>query len=504
MPLKSRYFAIMNSWSQLILILFSFLPALSPAQTITLSPAPFEDYSFDHLKIIGQDAQGFFMLQSNLPLELDRDRVGFKNRKYKVAYYKNNLARAWSNLVEPSPSGASVEAVAFANGKVVVASTLYNKGDDALGLYARWINNQGVEVRNQLVGTIKQTGQADKPMLAISGNQLLLALFVLENSGSESQTLHFLLTDSTLNVLKQKSLSIPYGEKSYSVEELSVSNNGDLHVLGVRSRKNQGNGRKREEDFVLFSSPLEVDSLREFVVGSGNKDVTSASLAFDNLNNRLVCAGFYAEKNSTTGAGVMLAMLDMNNPQSLEIVSSPIDNQTQLKILGERNRSHDIGLINYPIRQIILRNDGGAVILAEAFFANDYSYYDYFTQSYTRSIEYHFNNIVTVSVNANGSIHWLNVIRKNQVSTDDAGSFSSYCPVLTEKEFILLYNSDVSRSSDIKTARISASGKQNESSNIRTSNNLLLYSRSGKQVSATEAIVPCISKKKLMLARITF
>ncbi len=480
------------------------VPSMLVAQTITLSPAPFEDYTFDNLRIIGQDAGGFFMLESNLPLDLDRDRVGFRNRKYKIAYYRHTLAQAWVTAVDASPSQASVDAVAFANEKIIAVSTLFDKGESSLRVHARWIDNQGRPFRDQSVGVFRLAGnEYDKLQLVVSGNQRLLAFVVTEHDGN-FQRMHFMLADSTFTVLKQKAPVIPYDEKSFTPEEYALSDNGDLHVLGVRSVKTETSGRKREEDFLLYACPLAADTLHAFTVGAPGFDITSASMAFDNLNDRLLVTGFYADKASSAGAGVMLATLDMKDPQTLVFRSSPIDNQTQLKILGERNRSYDIGLINYPIRKIVLRSDGGAVIIAEAFFANDYSYYDYFTQSYTRSIEYHFNNVVTVSINADGSIHWLNVVRKNQVSTDDGGNFSSFCPVLTESAFVLVYNADVSRDNEVTTARITASGKKNETGTIRTPNNLLLYSRSGKQISANEAVFPCISKKKLMLAKITF
>ncbi len=475
------------------------------AQSISLSSVPFDDYNFANMKVIGQDTGGFFLLQSNLPMELSRDRVGFRNRKYKIAYYNFNLAPVWNKPVEPSPEQASVETVTFAQQKILVTSAAFLKSENALKIYCRWINNKGAEIKNQSAGTFHLSGNDhDKLKIVVSANQLLIGILVTDYIHENLQIQHLIITDSSFSLIKEKSLQIPYGEKKFSTEEIALSDNGDFCLIGIRSMKIDGSKRRRSEDFLMYSCTVADTSFRQHVLGDSSIEVTSASISFDNLNSRLLCSGFYADNKTSTGAGIVYGYIEMKKPDKFHFFSTSIDNQTQMKILGERFRGHDIGIINYPIQKLILRNDGGVVLIAEAFYSTDYSYYDYFSQSYTRSIEYHYNNIVAVSINSDGSIHWLNVIRKNQTSTDDGGSFSSFCPVVTDKSFIMIYNSDISRSSDIITATVSANGEQNETSAIKTSNNLLLYSRSGKQISENEVIVPCISRKKLMLAKITF
>ncbi len=493
----------MRPSGRLLCLLLLLLSPLAHAQKITLSPVPFVDYAFDNLRVAGQDTGGFFLLQSNLPLELERDRIGFKNRKYKLAYYRFNLSEVWTREVEATPGDASVASIIFTNGRMLVACA--GEGKEDLTVYGRWIDSRGREAGNQAVHTFGlQGGETGKLKVIISDNQLLAGFLLPEYIDDDRQVLHFAFTDSTFTVLGKKTLSIPYGAKRFEAATYSLSNNGDLHMLGVRSVRIPGQGRKRVEDFLLYSSPVGDGSFQSYQLGGPGKEVTSASISFDNLNNMLVCAGFYSDHTTSAGAGVIYASLSMSGTDRFQFHSSPIDSDTRLKILGERNRNYDVGLVNYPIQKIILRNDGGAVIIAEAFYAQDYSYYDYFTQSYTRSVEYHYNNIVAASVNPNGTIHWLNVIRKNQVSTDDGGAYSSFCPVLTDMDLAMIYNSDISRSSEVMTSRITTTGTRGSTDKIRVSNKLLLYSRSGKQVSANEAIIPCISRKKLMLARISF
>ncbi|MEO5571521.1 MAG: hypothetical protein ABIT08_06775 [Bacteroidia bacterium] len=484
-------------------ILFS-LRAYS--QTIMISPAPFEESSFDNIKVIGQDDDGIFLLESNLPFELDRDHVGFKNRKYKVAYYSNELMQRWAKIIEAMPDGSNIQSVLFAQQKILIVCAIDNKSQNKFSFYAQWMNNKGEIVANKEIGNtlIVSSSNFEKAKLVTSANQQLTGVIIHEYMEDHKQTLHLLVMDSMLRLLFNKNLVINYDVKNFIPTDYSLSNNGDFHLLGVRTIKDKNAAKKKQEDFVLFSAPVDSSHFSDFVLGDKGKDVTNASMNFDNINNKIVCAGFYADRSASTGAGIIYAALEMNNPSQLIVKENPVESGTRVQLAGERNRESDLGLTDYPIEKIILRNDGGAVLVAEASYTNDYSYYDYFTQSFTRRTEFHYNNIVVISVNANGTIAWLNIVRKNQESEDDGGSFSSFCPVLTPDELILIYNNEISRNATTLGARISNTGVQSENHLTRPADHLLLFSRDGKQISENEVVIPCISKKKMTLVKITY
>ncbi|MEP7168000.1 MAG: hypothetical protein ABI855_01390 [Bacteroidota bacterium] len=500
MTIKPKYFILIC-----YVLLFCFSQSVHP-QTVFLSPSSMDENSFDYSKVIGQDDDGIFLLESNLPFELGRDRIGFKSRKYKVAYYTNELMPKWTKSVDAMPGDASVQTILFSQQKIFIASAIDNKSQNRLSIYCHWMNNKGEVIKNKEIGNVQfeNNSDFDKAKLITSANQQLTGVIVHEYTDDHKQSVHILVIDSTLRLVYNKNLEINYAEKNFFTTDYSLSDKGDFHLLGVRTIKDRNAGRKKQEDFVLFSAPSDSLHFSEYNIGENNRDVTNASIIFDNKNNKIVCAGFYADRSSSTGTGIIYAALEMSNPSQLMIKSHSIESGTKFQLLGERNRGSDIGLSNYPVEKIILRNDGGAVIVAEDSYTNDYSYYDYFTQSFTRRTEFHYNNVVVISISANGTIDWLDVIRKNQESEDDGGEFSSFCPVLTPDEMILVYNSDISRNSEVLGARISNTGVQTENHITRSSDHLFLFSKFGKQVSENEVVIPCISKKKITLVKLTF
>ncbi len=489
-----------------LIIAQSAIFKFSSSQSLLFSPSPIEDNGFDNVKIIGQDDEGFYLLQSNLPLELERDRIGFKNRKYKIAYYSYEMVLRWIKPVEAWTENANVETVAFFHQKIIIIAGKENKPENTLSLFAQWMNNKGDIISNTQIAKIQFEENSDyaKAKIIISANQQLAGIIVHEYFNDTRQAVHAIASDTSLKFKFNKKLIINYGAKNFTATGYSLSNNFDFNLIGVRTAKVKNAERKRQEDFILFSSPMGSNKFSEYLISEGNKDITGASINFDNINQKIVCAGFYADRLSSTGAGIIYATVGMNDTSQLIIKTKPIDSNTQIKLLGERNSGYDIGLVSYPIQNIILRNDGGAVIIAEASYTTDYAYYDYFTQSYTRRIEYHFNNIVAISVNANGSIHWLDVIRKSQESEDDGAVFSSFGFMLSPEEIILIYNSDISRYSEVVAQRISNTGVQKEDKPVPPGDRVLLLATSGKQVSENEIIIPCISRKKLMLVKFVF
>ena len=102
----------MSHFSRLFKVLAAFIliSNASVAQELTVSPE-INEPGYDHLKVIGQDTEGYFVLISNLNLENPRDKVGLKTRKTKLLYFDTSLKMQWSVPVKTSPEGSELEAL---------------------------------------------------------------------------------------------------------------------------------------------------------------------------------------------------------------------------------------------------------------------------------------------------------------------------------------------------------------------------------------------------------
>ena len=108
----------------LFVFVLMFFALSAFAQSYTISPVNLDDAVYSHVKVIGQDEDGFYLLQSNLSLATERDRIGFKNRKYKISYYDFSLKQKWNKALTPFEDGANVEAVTFFNNHISDSNTM--------------------------------------------------------------------------------------------------------------------------------------------------------------------------------------------------------------------------------------------------------------------------------------------------------------------------------------------------------------------------------------------
>jgi hypothetical protein len=192
----------------------------------------------------------------------------------------------------------------------------------------------------------------------------------------------------------------------------------------------------------------------------------------------------------------------LTDPINITKNNFTINGDAQSKLVGERNSANGMGLFNYPIQKIIVRNDGGAVIVAEAQYLSEYSYYDYYTQSFNRRIEYHFDNIVLMSVSANGTIDWSQVIRKDQSSVDDEGLYASFAYAISPDAISIFLNGDIGRNNEVVLFSIDYKGSLSTKKITRQGENISLIPKSGKQVDESVLIVPGINKKRVYLFKI--
>lgn len=472
------------------------------AQTVQVANFTFEDAGYDEVMVAGYTDKGCFVLQSNLPFESDRDRIGFKNRKYRLSFFNHQLNQMWYQNIEPEPQ-STVQGVFFLRSKMMSVSTTLSKssGEQQAAVQLRLYDDAGSKSETISAGSIKLMSAAEKTRIVISENRRLTGILLPEFVNDELLRIHFLLLDSTFNLMSNKMLDIPCRRKNYYLDDYQLSDRGDLALLSVQQVREN---KKRLDEYRVHFCPLSSGTLEHVVVSRERQETAGAGIIFDNMNNMLICAGFSAEPSLTSRTSIFINRIPVQNPAATVQQTVPVDDRYKFKLASVNERNSSSGLFSYPIRKMILRNDGGIVLIAEAFYAYEYSYYDYFTQSYMRRIDYQFNNVVSISINPDGQIHWLNVIRKTQESTDDGGVYSSFLQMTTDNDLIMVYNNFGNRDNEVKYSVIDAAGRFDESRTIRTNFPVILLPRFGKQISANEAVIPCMNKKKFSLTKVIF
>lgn len=310
--------------------------------------------------------------------------------------------------------------------------------------------------------------------------------------------------DADLNI-KSRYKTTYRQENNIGYGDAIVTNNGNFILPIYTPIGNRG--------YTDYLSVLEIDrdshreTTKEFPLNE--KFVGGTYMKLDNSDNKIYIAGFYSDKKNGSYDGILYSCYDPA-VQNIEFNKFIPFSGTLYSKFMERNKKN--ALNDYQVRQLILKQDGGFVLLAEEYYVstrNNYSpglgYYSFYYPAMGPSVrEYHYNDILAMSYDKEGVNEWNNIIRKNQYSQEDDGFFSSYLLVNTGGTLGILYNDFNMARSKIQMTSLDAEGNTQLQTFYNDQNNGDWVPRLGRQISSREVVIPCLYKKEISFAKILF
>ena len=131
-----------NVLIQLFLFLMPFVEVSS--QTIRYSQELGENKNAKYMKILGSDEfENIYLLRSNLSLENDRERSGFRSREYYLQQYSVALNLNWEKQLVPSIENARISDVQLNSGRIVVVSYTFERKSKTYSFFIQSMNSKG-------------------------------------------------------------------------------------------------------------------------------------------------------------------------------------------------------------------------------------------------------------------------------------------------------------------------------------------------------------------------
>ncbi len=498
----------MTRSSFLFFLLFVSAQAELYSQSVKWSAQLDNDKRMPFLKILGPGENGYFVLRSNISFNDDRNSSGFKSRKYELHYYSKDLALRWVQSLTPTCENCHVADVALSGSDVVVLYSQFDKKQKLFQLFVQKIDEEGRpegERKQLLEITVEKVDDENQPDLVVSHNQNFLACaFHTVPRGKETQLYSIIVFDSTLAISYKKEFNIPVPLKRFSPLNSILTDAGNFFLLGVEYTTDKKIKNPGESFYKLYSynSKSNVAAINEIKLG--DKFLTDVGISADNLNHKMVVAGFYSDKTTYSTAGVFYYSLTEDSLKETPVVTSSFTPEFLRKFAGERRENNNKELTDYSIDRVVLRKDGGAAIMAESFYTSTQSYWDYYMQMWVNHYYYHFGNIISFSINPGGTLLWSNVITKDQSSTDDGGYYSSYYSAIINGRIYTIYNKYLTNPGSVLVTSISGAGVTDTKTLFRESENVTVVPHSAKQIDESSILVSALRDDKAFLAKISF
>lgn len=260
----------------------------------------------------------------------------------------------------------------------------------------------------------------------------LLCYRNLDNVSKKEKLLYYLF-DSEKNEVIDGEIEIPYPDDKFQVRQLLVSNSGQIYLLGKFYLENRV---KTPDDFgfsLYRYNPGEPDG--EMVdIELGELYITDLVVKVDPREN-VFLAGFFSHRSTDEIAGTVFYRL--NEKLELEVTSAQrFPEDLFNRFLNERQVDKGKELRNFFLDNIVLRSDGGVLLIAEKYYTTYNSYMDMYGYWVDQRI-HHYDEIIVNSVAANGDLEWSTVAGKRQSS--EFRETLSYLDVVSGASLFLIY-----------------------------------------------------------------
>lgn len=456
-------------------------------------------------KIIGQNEKGFFILRSSNSFNNKIEQLRLRDNRIELAYMENNLSVKWHFPVQLPDAYGEIQDILFISDSLYIFYSSINKEKSTNDLYCVRVNTQKGElykdpVKIDEITFDKKRNRGVFYIKKSKDNKMFFSMYKQPSPDSEKLVFNIKVFDASFTNLWEQRYATEYYDGILLLNDYVLSNDSSVVLLTSFELDKRS---LKDKKFTMIRAMKDQPHLEVTPLSLSRYFITDLKFAIDYINNKIVFGGLYSEANSYSSAGIAYITFDLATKEVTRATES-----FKAKFLNEFSSERTINrgteLINYNVDRIILRTDGGMLLIAESNYVTESTNYNSYYQLYTTSYTYHYDNVLVFSVNNDGKIHWENIIRKNQVSEDDGAFYSSYIVSLDIDKVHFVYNKFIRKSTDIVSHTINNFGESSEKVVVKEADNVMIMPGGGKQISADQLIVPCVQKNKTNFIRLSF
>lgn len=257
----------------------------------------------------------------------------------------------------------------------------------------------------------------------------------------------------------------------------------------------------------MFCSVIDKKKILKDTISLGDVELFDLFPVYDHVQQCLVMTGLYGDRNSRRANGFYF--IRYRTGLNAEIHMLPFDESLLTEVNG-RNVDVSRGLSDFTVQKVALRQDGGAVVIAEL--VKEFSRRSSLPMqrdngSFVRDgwVDYYFEDMILFAINPDGTEHWKEVLRKRQYSQDDDAIYSSFFLFKTPERLRFLFNDEIKQENTVGGYEVTGKGYIERKTVFNTDyQRLKLRFRDGVQVANNECIVPSERNNKLNLVRIVY
>lgn len=467
--------------SLLMMVILCVTP-LAIGQTITISEElPLRnDYSYTILGWVGKD----LMLFRN------------KGSEFFVQAFDEEMHLQWEREIEVGPRRGDIIGILANEDRIDLFVGMREKGDYIL--QHRSYNREITLMDTSTIGIVGNIFITPRILMTESEDERKVVIY--RESGNGLYLYSYDLDSK--KVLWEKELNFPQGNLVRNYASLEVSNQGAFYLTMEPDRFLQ-----KVQSLEVFSYTGDEEEIIHETINMGEFQVYDYYAQYDNMHQKLILTGLYSDRNIARAQGFYYVKYEQGDIHDLHFL--PFD-ETLLAEVHGKEITNVRGLADFNVQKIALRQDGGAVIIAEL--NKEFSRRSTLpvrrdNGAFSRGgwVDYYYEDLILFAIHPDGSEHWKKVLRKRQYSQDDDAIYSSFFLFKTPGRLRFLFNDEIKQENTVGGYEVTGTGYVERKTVFNTDyQRLKLRFKDGIQVAYNECIVPSERNNRLNLVRIQY
>jgi len=338
-----------------------------------------------------------------------------------ITKYDRNLKREWNQRVLEQSDRKNIDFVSVIGRYIFVFVSEKFPKEGVIKTYYYCYDLDGNELADQTILSVYPDEREQKVELQFvlsPDKRKLLCYKNLENRRDVEQVLYYLFDDEG-DYVQGGDITLRYPDNRFRIRTVRVSNSGNIFLLGRFDLAR----RIRDLDdvkYMVYRYDINTQEGREIEIALGNKFITDLAFRLDRDENIYV-AGFYSANSTYQIIGTLFQkigpnggiLLNSSERFSEEFLSNYLSS-------GQINKGKELKNFYLDSQDgIILRSDGGVLLIAEKFYVTSQPFRDVYGYWVDREI-YHYEDVILTSVSGDGNIEWHAIVDKNQVGESPA------------------------------------------------------------------------------------
>lgn len=448
-----------------LLLLFLLSSIISTAQEVTWGPEQKQTIRNRLDRIIGEDNNGIYVLRY-------KSRIIGQAMPVIEHYNKKMILKYSTSLKDLVSYNIMINNAWQFNNELYIFFTKYNPRKREQTLFYQQVDKKTGKLAGKRgritevpafnkadIGYLEYAASPDSSRAVIYSSPTITR-GLLQRPKSMAFTIE--VVDENFEKVWDKFVKLPYQEDLFDMVKVDVDKQGNAYVLARIYNERRQNQRNGEVNYAykILSYQENGEKLVEYDLDIDMENVFITDLTFKVNQDKLTCAGFYsAKKVANSIKGTCFFSVDIASQEIIGKKVKAFEEDFLAKLMNKRRASKGKELFRYYLDEIILRSDGGAVLMGEQFYVVTQTYNTGvgFNSPQTTTYTYHYEDIIIININPDGSVAWAtNVPKDQQASTTD---FSSYAHMIVKGQIHFVYNDRISRRSPVMHATVNTKGE---------------------------------------------